>query len=292
MLKNISKSELELLLIEGAKNLAVCLNCRNQTSGIRCESCIGGTFRGTTNLNEACRKCECNGHGDACDPVSGEKCNCQNNTESDNTCPAKLDKNSINYHCWLSQCSKCKESYSGHPKNGHQCFKHITIDSKMCLENAKSLDECTVEYVPLRTGSTIFFVLQPRFMNVDIKIVIDVTIGELDFFMSTNDDSFVVLTNQSNGFHEILLDSKYQWYSYNSDNSDYTENLNITPLVTSSKKSFENVSIPHGFIDDRGSDCRSNGKFYVLDKNAQSLTTFVKLGRCNTLLRVFELKNR
>jgi multipile epidermal growth factor-like domains protein 8 len=130
------------------------------------------------------------------------------------------------------------------------------------------------------------------FMKNDIKIVIDVTIGELDFFMSTNDDSFVVLTNQSNGFHEILLDSKYQWYSYNSDNSDYTENLNITPLVTSSKKSFENVSIPHGFIDDRGSDCRSNGKFYVLDKNAQSLTTFVKLGRCNTLLLVFELKNR
>lgn len=130
-------------------------------------------------------------------------------------------------------------------------------------------------------------------MNVDIRIILDVTVGELDFFMTTNDDSFVVLTNQSNSFHEILLDSKYQWIQEYSENSDYSENLNITPLVTASKKSFENVSIPHGFTDDRGSsDCRSQGKFYVLDKNAKSHTTFVKLTQCNSLLRVFELKNR
>jgi multipile epidermal growth factor-like domains protein 8 len=289
-LRNLTKLELGLILTEGARS-AVCLGCGNFTSGRRCETCLEGHFRGTSNLNEACRKCECNGHGNACDPVNGEKCNCGNNTESDPvTCPAKLDKNSI-YHCWMSQCSKCRESYSGHPKNGHQCYKHITIDSKMCLENAKSLDECKIETVPLKGGKTIFFVIQPRFMNVDIRIILDVTVGELDFFMTTNDDSFVVLTNQSNSFHEILLDSKYQWIQEYSDN--YSENLNITPLVTSSKKSFENMSIPHAFNDDRGStDCRSHGKFYVLDKNAQSQTTFVKLTKCNTLLRIFELKNR
>lgn len=291
-LKNLTKAQLDLILIEGARKSAVCLNCGNFTSGQKCETCIDGFFRGTSNLNEVCRKCECNGHGDTCDSVTGEKCNCGNNTESDSTCPAKLDNNAT-YRCWLTQCAKCKDSFSGHPKNGHQCYKHITIDSKMCLENAKSLDECKVETVPLKGGKTVFFVIQPRFMNVDIRIILDVTVGELDFFMTTNDDSFVVLTNQSNSFHEILLDSKYQWVGLYSENSDYSENLNITPLVTSSKNSFENVSIPHGFTDDRGAhDCRSHGKFYVLDKNAQSQTTFVKLTQCNTLLRVFELKNR
>jgi hypothetical protein len=164
----------------------------------------------------------------------------------------------------------------------------------MCLENAKSLDECKTETIPLKGGKTVFFVIQPRFMNVDIRIFLDVTVGEIDFFMTTNDDSFVVLTNQSNSFDEVLLDSKYQWIQEISENSENSENLNITPLVTSSRKSFENVSIPHSFIDDRTTECPRSalGKFYVLDKNADALTTFVKLKRCNTLLRVFELKHR
>lgn len=290
MLSNLTKEALEATLTEGARTNAICLNCANQTDGTRCETCISGYFRGASNLNEACRKCECNGHGDICDPVTGEKCNCGNNTESDNTCPAKLDKNSI-FHCWMSQCSKCKESYSGHPKGGHQCYKHITIDSKMCLDS-KPFDECKTEAVPLKGGKTIFFVIQPRFMNVDIRLILDVTLGEIDFFMSSNDDSLVVLTNHSNGLHEIFLDSKYQWIQEIDNDFDYSENLNITPLVTSSKKSFDNTSIPHGFSDDRNSECRSYGKFHVLDKVAQTLSTHVTLNQCNTLLRVFGLKNR
>lgn len=116
---------------------AVCLNCGNFTSDRRCGTCIDGYFRGTTNLNDPCRKCMCNGHGDTCDPVTGEKCNCANNTESEQTCPAstsKTDKNTIQiYHCYMTQCTKCKESYNGHPKNGHQCYKQITIESRMCI---------------------------------------------------------------------------------------------------------------------------------------------------------------
>lgn len=288
---NLSKLELDAVLIEGAKANAVCLNCTHQTDGPKCETCNTGYFRGTTNLNDSCRKCQCNGHGDTCDPITGEKCNCGNNSENDNTCPAKLDKNSI-FHCWMSQCTKCKESYSGHPKNGHQCYKHITIDSRMCLD-AKPLDECKIETIPLKGGKTVFFVIQPRFMNVDIRIILDVTQGDIDFFMSSNDDSFVVLTNHSSGHHEILLDSKYQWIQEIDSDFDYSENLNITPLVTSSKKSFDNVSIPHGFTDDRGAtDCRSYGKFHVLDKVAHSLSSHITLNQCNTLLRVFGLKNR
>lgn len=288
---NMTKLELEAVLVEGAKINAVCLNCAHQTDGSRCETCNTGFFRGTTNLNDACRKCQCNGHGDTCDPITGEKCNCGDNSENDNTCPAKLDKNSI-FHCWMSQCTKCKESYSGHPKSGHQCYKHITIDSKMCLD-AKPIEECKAETIPLKGGKTVFFVIQPRFMNVDIRIILDVTQGDVDFFMSSNDDSFVVLTNHSGGHHEILLDSKYQWIQEIDSDFDYSENLNITPLVTSSKKSFDNVSIPHGFTDDRGAtDCRSYGKFHVLDKVAHSLSSYITLSQCNTLLRVFGLKNR
>lgn len=204
-------------------------------------------------------------------------------------------KNSI-YLCWMSQCVKCKESYSGHPKSGHQCYKHITIESKMCLD-AKSLDECKTKPQPLKAGQTVFFVVQPRFMNVDIRIILDVTQGELDFFMSSQDDSFVVLTNKSNGGQEIYLDNKYQ-YVQDITEVDFTENLNISPLLTKKSNNYDNVSTAaHSFFEDRTNgnlDCRSpNGRgFYVQDKQAEGLSTFITLNQCQTLIRVFGLKNR
>lgn len=118
----------------------------------RCSTCIPGYFRGTSSMSDACRPCECHGHGDMCDPVTGmypffslqlsllteyrligEKCNCANNTESDLTCSAKTHKNSV-HPCWDVQCSKCRDSYQGHPTHGHQCYKQITVESKMCFD--------------------------------------------------------------------------------------------------------------------------------------------------------------
>ena len=120
--------------VEGPKSDAICIGCKNNTSGNRCETCISGFFRGSTILQNACRKCECNQHGEICDSVTGEKCNCQNNTESDNTC-SKTSKGSAFSQCWASQCSKCRESFYGHPTNGHQCYKQITVESKMCFDS-------------------------------------------------------------------------------------------------------------------------------------------------------------
>lgn len=312
--KNASRSELERDLVEGPYYDPICLFCANKTEGTRCESCVSGHFRGSTTITEACRPCECNGHGDTCDPseflkklvkicffifffisVTGEKCNCSNNTESDNTCSAKFSvKNSI-FLCWMSQCNKCRESYSGHPKSGHQCYKHITIDSKMCLD-AKSLDECKTKPQPLKAGQTVFFVVQPRFMNVDIRIIMDVTQGELDFFMSSQDDSFVVFNNKSNGGHEIYLDNKYQ-YVQDITEMDFIENLNISPMLNKKANNYENLSTAaHSFNEGRHNgnvDCRSTEKgFFVQDKQADGLSTFVTLNQCLTLVRVFGVKNR
>lgn len=70
---NSTVAELDEIISEGpVADDAVCLNCGNFTTDRRCETCINGYFRGTTNLNDACRKCMCNGHGDTCDPVTGE----------------------------------------------------------------------------------------------------------------------------------------------------------------------------------------------------------------------------
>lgn len=82
----------------------------------------------------------------------------------------------------MLQCSKCRESYQGNPTEGHQCYKQITVEAKMCFD-AKTIDECKKPQ-PLKNGQTTFFVVQPRFMNVDIRIIVDVTSGELNLYMS------------------------------------------------------------------------------------------------------------
>lgn len=57
--------------------------------------------------------------------------------------------------------------------------------------------------------------VQPRFMNVDIRLTVDVTQGGLDLFLSPRDDTFVVDVNISTGAHMINLDSRYYMNCYN-----------------------------------------------------------------------------
>lgn len=136
---------------------------------------------------------------------------------------------------------------------------------------------------PLRPGQTVFFVVSPRFMNVDIRILIDVTQGELDVFMSPLDDSFIVETNQSTGHHNILLDNRYYWEPYS------TIPLNVAQPRFSLNYTKRPLTYPS-----MANDCKSliEYGFHVQDHRAKDLSTFVTLHRCNTLLRVFALRNR
>lgn len=298
-LLSLNRVELENILDEGPASDAICLRCANQTSDDRCEGCLTGHFRGTDDLRSTCRSCQCHGHGDSCDPVTGEKCNCSNNTESDATCSASSSRNSAQ-QCWMVQCSKCRDSYAGNPTEGHQCYKQITVESKMCFD-AKTIDECK-KPAPLRPGQTVFFVVQPRFMNVDIRIIVDVTQGELDLYMSPQDDSFVVHTNQSTGQHRIFLDNRYSWFPASDSEEDLLEPIELNPFRVAATAALDNITMAGigSASDERyntpslSDSCHSvapNG-FSVYDKRASALSTYVTLRQCNTLLRVYGLKNR
>lgn len=108
--------------------------------------------------------------------------------------------------------------------------------------------------------------------------MLDVTDGEIDLLMSPNDDSFIVTANNSNGYHDILLDSKYQWMQTSYDEDPF-ETGNFTPIVTSAKRT-EGSSSPQ--------------VFRVVDRlaNDAALSTYITLRQQNSLLRVFGVKNR
>ncbi|XP_050307632.1 multiple epidermal growth factor-like domains protein 8 [Anthonomus grandis grandis] len=203
-------------LKHGPTKDAKCLRCYNHTAGDRCEACVEGHFRGVEELTESCRPCNCHGHGTRCNPVTGDQCDCQNNTVSDE---CGQGRNSAQVPCWQVQCSRCKDGFLGTPIQGRQCYKQMSVENKMCFD-AQPFDDCKLKPKPLHPGEIVFFVIQPRFMNVDIRIVVDVTQGKLNVFMSTHDDTYVAHPNASTGLNDILLDELYRPFDNGTKRSD------------------------------------------------------------------------
>lgn len=54
-------------------------------------------------------------------------------------------------------------------------------------------------------GQTVFFAVQPRFMNVDIRVIVDVTEGALDLYLSPREDTYVVHVNELTGEHVVSV---------------------------------------------------------------------------------------
>lgn len=81
-------------------------------------------------------------------------------------------------------------------------FVFTRVKSKLFTVHSIS-DECKMKPKPLNPGQTVFYMVQPRFMNVDIRVMVDVTQGALDLFLSPRDDSFVVTLNSSTGYQDV-----------------------------------------------------------------------------------------
>lgn len=135
-------------------------------------------------------------------------------------------------------------------------------------------------------------------MNVDIRIIVDVTQGELNFYMSPLDDALVVLPNESSGIHEIYLDNKYTWFSdYHSDSTESIDIIQRQTMPTYSSALFgTNATYRNGNrrFQDITHDCTppNLNALFIKDVHAKDLSTYVTIHKCNTLLRVFNLKNR
>lgn len=193
----------------------------------------------------------------------------------------------------MLQCSKCRDSYTGNPIDGHQCYKQITVESKMCFD-AKTIDECK-KPAPLKNGQTTFFVIQPRFMNVDIRIIVDVTQGELNLYMSPQDDALVVETSAETSYHNIYFDSKYTWFA--DFNAELIEPISIarkSAPIHSFDGNYSHTFTFSRFSPDITHDCSplNLNSLFVKDVHAKELSTYVTLNKCNTMLRVYNLKNR
>lgn len=104
-------------------------------------------------------------------------------------------------------------------------------------------DECKMKPKPLHPGEMVFFAIQPRFMNVDIRIVIDVTQGELNVFMSTHEDTYLAFPNSS-----ILMDDKYNPHYNGTRKTDDT----ILEMDASGLRTYITIKQPKTILTVRG----------------------------------------
>ncbi|XP_068203463.1 multiple epidermal growth factor-like domains protein 8 [Palaemon carinicauda] len=285
---------LKMKVTEGARSDAVCLHCANNTMGSRCDDCLPGFFRGTQEMQKHCRPCQCNGHGTRCDAIWGTNCDCGNNT--DTPCNGKphgsnSDKEDEKF-CWQQQCSKCKESYIGNPSNGHQCFKQMSVEKEFCLD-PYSQEACNSKPSPLGPGQTVFFAVQPKFMNVDIRLILDITKGAADVYFSSRDDTFVVTVNQTTMQHQIEIDGSYPLAEETAEPVMFATPLKRTYVGTGFDLfDLSSFTIPSKKEVVVNATQRTITEYHLIEKTAEGLKTFATVSRSNDILIVKNVSNR
>ena len=92
----------------------------------------------------------------------------------------------------------------------------------MVVDNDYYLDPETQSTGPLNSkplwhGQTVFFVVQPKYLNVDIRLTIDIQEGSADVFISDNDKTFQVGVDSSTWEHQVSFElSTFSFYTRHS----------------------------------------------------------------------------
>ena len=143
-----------------------------------------------------CRPCECNGHGDrcnvitggscglaseGCDVVTGDNCQCAHNTVSMQT--------SVTQRTFEFQCNRCMDvvtsgstevSLTGEPDAGKQCYQRVSTQA--------------VREPSLAPGEAQFFLFVPAAGNAfDMRLTVDVWQGTVTVLVATDNGTVVQL---------------------------------------------------------------------------------------------------
>lgn len=90
----------------------------------------------------------------------------------------------------------------GSPVNSQQCYRKINVMQEFFI-GQQTGDDRNIQALPY--GQSIFYGIYPRFTNVDIRLTVDVFTGEVDVYVTNENDVFTVEYNQTSGHHEVLI---------------------------------------------------------------------------------------
>ena len=190
------------------------------------------------------------------------------------------------------ECGKCEQYFIGDPRRGHHCYRAMMVNSDYCLDNEATVtqpDYCAL-HTPIIPGRVAFFAVQPKFMNVHIRVNVDMLEGQVDVVLTSNSQLFIVQQNNNSNMHNIRLDE--QKHSMALNIRDYVEHsldlehlLSDYPDIIGEYNSYLSYYVNH--------QNRSEYEMYNLRiKNASDLTTFVTLNNPFEVLLVQNVRNR
>lgn len=136
----------------------------------------------------------------------------------------------------------------------------MSVDTEYCLD-PETQEECNRKPTPLHAHRPIFFAIQPKFMNVDIRLLVDIAQGGVDLFFAPRDDMFIVRYDETIGGHRVELDPKYIIVTLAFDQGGQ-------PLVQ-----HPNTSIPVERLVNTSD--RYTLYYRIVEKTATGLTTFL-----------------
>ncbi|VVD02143.1 unnamed protein product, partial [Leptidea sinapis] len=267
---------------EGPDKLDKCIECHNNTMGSQCEKCKPN-FVGDPTDNGQCIPCSvfCHSHTSICttegDVNSADieeyyrdaggaakaRCvRCANNTDG-----ARCERciEGVTDTETLATRSPARSATAATTQRATPRAR-LPAPARTLPRSAGATNECKIKPRPLYAGQTVFLAVNPRYMNVDIRVIVDVTQGAVDLYMSPNDSSFVVSVNATTGAHAIELDRSY----YKRD-----------PFRKMPSFDGDVVSWHYDKVD-----------YALADYAANELATYVTVDRRNVLLRVTNLRNR
>ncbi|KTF86177.1 hypothetical protein cypCar_00026069 [Cyprinus carpio] len=275
----LDRESIEQWATEGpTEDNAVCVSCLNNSVGDKCESCLSGYFL----LQGKCEKCQCNGHADTCNEHDGTSCPCQNNTETSSCLSSPQNDRK---ECYRQQCAKCKDSFNGNPVNGRQCYRQFNVDNECCFDPTSQVN-CFHEpnIRNLLRGRTVFFSAQPKFTNVDIRVTIDVTFGEVEVYVSNSHDTFIVEVDRQTGVHTIKIEDE----TTSATTSRGEKEVPLAP--PSPMKVFANSS--SGLLGTLQSTKSHGTEREIREERTEGLITYITVWKPQTVLIVRSVRDR
>jgi hypothetical protein len=134
---------------------------------------------------------------------------------------------------------------------------------------------------PLLSGKTVFFAVQPKFMNVNIRINLDVTHGAVHVYLSPREDTFVIRQETNTWMHLVKFDHKYS-FTVDESSPDPTKG-NFPPTHNNNNNGTENgMSLKSVFPE----------TYRLEELEAAGFTTHVTLREPKSVLVVKNLRNR
>ena len=199
-----------------------------------------GEYIGRIETLAACVPCDCNGHSDTCDPVSGEHCECMHETktslgssstsaEQPSCDTQRLDHGS----CYDVQCAECNDMHTWYEGDNElqTGLDGIPVNGTMCY---RVISEMELHTGTLRPTDAVGYRLKKKFKNVHIRVYVRATLpSEINVYVMLDQSvtrlNFTHPITELNASHELGSfypmqgQQEYLVWDYESDTFEQNE---------------------------------------------------------------------